>query len=502
MPTTANSSTPAQNPSATGADPTNPAVAPWESVLRYAPRYLEFQRAFGRQPGFQVAVAVDGAPIGTFSGGFADLGDRSPLTDRHLFRVASHSKSFTATAVMQLVEDKALRLDDELAAHLPELAGSDLAEATVGELLSHSAGVVRDGADSDFWSLARPFPDRAELVEMARAGRVVERNERFKYTNVGYGLLGLVIEAVSGRGYHEHLRNRVLEPLGLADTGPELDARAGELAAGYSSLAAGGEPYGLEQRVPIDHIDTGALAAATGFYSTATDMVSFFSAHLPSAPLPSGHPPAAPGGGGTGALLSEAGKRRMRRRVEESGVPGHAYGLGLILQEVHGSATLGHSGGYPGHNTRTWAVPDTGVVLSVLTNAVDGPAAAWGEALFALAGLAAREAPASYAGASREELRRFEGRFSGLWGTQDIVELGGMLYAIPLVGGLEPEHLVPLERVDGTTLRSVDPNGFGGYGETLRFEFDDGGAAAVRGPAGMRSVRHEDFRLPGRVSLP
>lgn len=470
----------------------NPAVTAWTSVMAYAPRYLEHLRGFERQAGYQVAVAVDGTLVGTCSGGWADVAAGTPLDDAHQFRIASHSKMFTAVAILQLVESGRLSLEDALADHLPAVDGTDAGEVTVGELLSHSSGLTRDGADSDFWVLGRPFPDREAVLDTAARGRVIARHEHFKYTNIGYGLLGLVVEAASGMDYRGYAGSHLIGPLGLRDTGPDLDDRSARLATGYGALAVAGEPYTLERRSAIEHVDTGALSSATGFYSTAGDVVRFLSALLPTAP----------GRRGTDGLLSEHSKRRMQRRVESSGAPGRHYGLGVILQDVHGHATFGHSGGYPGHITRSWALPDSGAVLSVLTNAIDGPATAWGEQLIALASLAAQEAPASYFGVSAAELDRFTGRFAGLWGVQDIVELGGKLFALPLGSGPDPQTTAPLDYVDGMTLRSGDRNGFSGYGEDLVFEFDAAGAAAVRGPGGMRLVRQTDFSVPARLLNP
>ncbi|MDN5756280.1 MAG: beta-lactamase family protein [Micrococcaceae bacterium] len=478
---------------------TNPALAVWESVLAYAPRFLKHLRSFDRQPGYQVAVAVDGVVIGTVAGGYADVGSGTGLTAAHQFRIASHSKMFTATAILQLAEQGSLTLEDALADHLPELAGTETGKVTVAELLSHSSGLTRDGTDSDFWVLSRPFPGRGVLLETAAGGGGIGRHVHFKYTNIGYGLLGLVIEAASGQDYRGYVREKLVEPLGLHDTGPDLDEGATELATGYGALAVMGEPYTLEHRCTIDHVDTGALSAATGFYSTAGDVVRFLSAHLPQRP---GRPVA-------GSPVSEHSKRRMQRKFEPSGVPGRDYGLGMILQEVHGHETFGHSGGYPGHISRSWALPKTGVALSVLTNAIDGPATTWGEQLIGLATLAAADTPASYADVPAEHLDRFTGRFAGLWGVQDIVELGGKLYCLSLGAAPDPALAEPLEYVDSRTLRTRDPNGFGGYGEDFGFEFDAAGApaprspaSAIRGPGGMKLVRQSDFRLPSRVADP
>ncbi|GAA1496992.1 serine hydrolase domain-containing protein [Paeniglutamicibacter kerguelensis] len=476
---------PTGNPGQT--DPAaNPAIAVWESVLRYAPSFLEIDRAVSRQPGFQCAVGVDGEMLGAFSGGYAHLGQHARLTNDHLFRVASHSKTFTATAAMLLCEDGVLSLEDRLGDLLPALADSDVSGVRVGELLSHSGGIIRDSEDADFWALGRPFPPETELLEIARSAKVLERNEHFKYTNIGYGLLGLVIEAASGQDYAEFVNQRILAPLELENTGVDLDGRARELAAGYGPLVLAGRDHALDARTEIEHIHTGALAAATGFYSTASDMVAYFASHLVGA---------AP------SVISDESKRLMQRKVEDSGVAGRGYGLGLILQKVQDRDTFGHSGGYPGHITRSWVVPETGVVLSVLSNAVDGAATAWGEKLFALAALAEQKTPESYKGIGPDTLARFTGRFAALWGLQDVVELGGKLFLLEPGAAVDPKTAAPLEFVDECTLKSADPNGFGGYRESVRFEFDERGASALRGPGGLRFVRQEDFALPKVLGL-
>ncbi|MBV1779820.1 beta-lactamase family protein [Paeniglutamicibacter sp. ABSL32-1] len=459
----------------------------WESVLAYAPGFLEFDRVMARQPGYQAAVSVDGEVLGAFCGGHAHLSPPEPMTDSHLFRVASHSKTFTATAVMLLRREGKLSLEDPLGTWLTALAGSDVGEVTVAELLSHSSGIIRDGENADFWTLGRRFPDESEVLEIAGRGKVLERNEHFKYSNIGYGLLGLVIEAVTGESYADFVRARILGPLGLGNTGPDLDARAPELAAGYGPLALAGGSHALEDRIEIEHVPTGSLAAATGFYSTAVDMAAYFASLLPGAPT---------------SVLDDDSKRRMQRKVEDSGTPGRGYGLGLIVQEVAGRFTLGHSGGYPGHITRTWAVPETGVVLSMLTNAVDGPATAWGEALFALAALAEAPVPDSWASVEPAALRRFTGRFASLWEVVDIAELGGKLYWLTPGQAPKPGTARPLEYVDGTTLGSADPNGFAGYGEKLRFDLDAHGAASVRGPGGILFTRLADVRIPRVLQAP
>src|SRR3954469_23910398 len=121
--------------------------------------WLDHQRRRLRVPGVQAAVRVGDQLVLDTALGVADLTTGQELTPGHLFRIASHSKTFAATAVLQLVEAGRLRLDDPIARWVPALTGTPLAEVTVRELLGHQGGVVRDGRDNDHWQLLQPFPD-------------------------------------------------------------------------------------------------------------------------------------------------------------------------------------------------------------------------------------------------------------------------------------------------------------------------------------------------------
>ena len=88
----------------------------------------------------------------------------------HLFRVASHCKTFTATLVLQLVEQRRLSLDDRVGNHIVELRDEELGDIVLRELLEHTGGVLRVGEDADFWLGLRPFPDYEEMISLVSAG--------------------------------------------------------------------------------------------------------------------------------------------------------------------------------------------------------------------------------------------------------------------------------------------------------------------------------------------
>ena len=137
--------------------------AAWlKAAIDYLPRWLEYQMRLHQQPGCAVAIAHRGRIVLEAAFGHADALKRTPLTPRHLFRVASHSKSFTAAGIMKLREQSKLRLTDPVGRHVGGLHPA-LARATLAELLSHSAGVVRDGPDAGQFVDRRAFLSATEL---------------------------------------------------------------------------------------------------------------------------------------------------------------------------------------------------------------------------------------------------------------------------------------------------------------------------------------------------
>lgn len=226
-------------------------------IAPYLERWLEYGRDYQRIPGVQVAVRVGDELAASFALGTANEDTGEALTTRHLFRIASHSKTFTATAVFQLIEAGKLRLDDTAGHWLPELGGSPAADMTVRAPLGHQSGINRDGADSDYWQQRHAFPDRQILLDFARAEAVFPQNQHFKYSNIGYGLLGLIVEAAGGEGYGDYIQAHITGPLELTDLGAELPPeREAELATGHSARL-----YGNDARRTLPSSDTRAPAS-------------------------------------------------------------------------------------------------------------------------------------------------------------------------------------------------------------------------------------------------
>lgn len=423
--------------------------------LAYADSWLRWRLPRIGVPGCTVAVSLHGEVLLAAGYGHADVASLTPMRPDDIFRIASHSKTFTATAVMQLVERGRVRLDDPASDHVGWLADhrdQRWRQVTVRQLLCHGAGVVRDGLDADFWRLYRPFPDAEQLrAEVLDAPLVTDANVALKYSNIGYGVLGLVVEAASGLPYAEWVRVNITGPLGLDATVAEPEgAMAARVVTGYGRREADGV------RAALPAVGTASLAAATGFAGTAPELCRYLSAHMV----------------GSGRLLGDASKREMQRVHWHAHRPGPGteedYGLGLMLEKVGSRHTFGHSGGFPGHITRSMADPADGVAVAALTNCIDGPATDIAKGILGI--IAAFQTDAS--AVPPPEALALEGRYVDVWTAHDVVACG----ASYRVGN--PDTWSPLadadrlEPVDARTLRIDDTSSFGSAGELVRFDLD------------------------------
>jgi CubicO group peptidase (beta-lactamase class C family) len=187
-------------------------------------------------PGGAVAVVQDGRLIYARGFGYADVENQTPVQPDALFRIASVSKPITGVAIMKLVEDGKLKLDDRVApfiAHLAPAPGATVdprwEQITIRHLLNHMGGWDRDksgGFDPMFvpaiaaGAVNAPAPASAETIIRYMKGKPLDftPGEKHVYSNFGYAILGRVIERVSGMPYEDFVRARVLQPVGATRT--------------------------------------------------------------------------------------------------------------------------------------------------------------------------------------------------------------------------------------------------------------------------------------------
>ncbi len=269
--------------------------------------------------GFNGIVLIDQpsglriAPMGT-----ADGPDGPPVDENTVFDIGSITKQFTGAAIVRLEMDGALSVADRLGDHLTELDGP-LGEITLHQLLTHTGGLP-DGIGDDYEPI-----DRRAFLE--RAMTQVGAPGAYSYSNVGYSLLGMVIETVTGQSYEAYLREAFFEPAGMSSTGyvlPDFGERS--VAVGYDGDERLSAPHELEW---ADDGPWWNLRANGGILSTAADMRRWHAA-LDGADL----------------LSVDAKAELFARHVEEGPGSGTYYGYGWVsFPHDDGRWYHGHNGG-------------------------------------------------------------------------------------------------------------------------------------------------------------
>ncbi len=430
-----------------------------QGAMRLFTAWMEGQMLYRHLPGVAIGVVADQQLVWSKGFGFADVERQTPMTPQTKFRMASHSKLFTATAIMQLREQGKLRLDDPVSKYLPwfrvQRAQEEDPEITIEELLTHSSGLPREAGSH--WTTFE-FPTSEELRGlMADRQAPFSPEVRWKYSNLAFSVAGLVIEAVSGQTWADYVRQHIYVPLGM--TASSVDQNVDGLAVGYNRLM----PDNTRATNPF--IDAKGMAAATGITSTVDDMAKFASAQFRTGPR------------GGANILSTGSLRQMHRvRVLESNwTQGNA--IGFAVRRERDKIYVSHGGSYPGYQTQTMLYPEGKVAVIVLTNADDAAPGGIATQLMNTVGEAVAKAAASKAAASTTtwdpSWSRFAGLYRGRGGESQVIELDQRLVIItPNAPNLD--NPIRLEPFGNGRFRYTAPTGGGPVGEVVRFVEENG----------------------------
>jgi len=212
-------------------------------------------------------VADNGKVIYKKGSGLANMEWNIPNTSDTKFRLGSVTKQFTATLILQLVEQGKIKLDGKLVDYLPDYRPDTGARVTIHNLLSHTSGIPNYTALPDFFeNVSRnPFKVNDFVKKYASGDLQFEPGTKFNYSNSGYFLLGAIIEKVTGKSYEQVLRENIFEPAGMKNSGfDHWNTIIGKRATGYAKTPRGFEtaPY-LDMSIPF---------AAGSLYSTVEDL--------------------------------------------------------------------------------------------------------------------------------------------------------------------------------------------------------------------------------------
>jgi D-alanyl-D-alanine carboxypeptidase len=428
-----------------------------QAAQRLFTAWLEGQILSRHLPGVAIGVVADQELVWAKGFGHADVANQVPMTPQTKFRMASHSKLFTATAIMQLRERGLLRLDDPVSKHLPwfavTLAEEDDPPITIEELLTHSSGLPREAGSH--WTTFE-FPTTEQLRKLMAERRAPYSPEvRWKYSNLAYSIAGMVIEAVSGQTWADYVQQHIYQPLGMSSS--SVDKNVHGLAVGYNRLALD------NSRGTTPFIDARGMGAATGITSTVEDMARFVSAQFRKGKM------------GGRQILSTGSLREMHRvrMLENNWTQGNA--IGFAVRRERDKVYVSHGGSYPGYQTNTLLQLDGKVGVIVLTNADDSNPGGIATQLMNTVGDAVAKAQAAPAPKLTWDpsWSRFAGLYRGRGGESQVIEMNQRLVIInPSAANLD--NPIRLEPIGNGQFRYAANAGGGPVGEIVRFVEENG----------------------------
>lgn len=296
-----------------------------------------------KNTGVIAGYSVNGLTEWSGSSGWACEEAKVPFSDSTLTRIASISKSLTAVAVMQLVEEGQLDLDDAIVNYLEGLP-EDKKELTVRQLLTHTAGITQYKNKKEVENSIHYESLQDAMNVFINRPLLFEPGSEYSYTSYGYVVLGRVIETVSGMTYSEYMQRNILEPAEMRFTSIE---EYGETYPNKSCLyhnrkgkIKSGNQNDLSNRIP-----------GGGYQSTLGDLLKFGNALV------------------DGKLISEASLNTMIQ-AEDLEYDGNKYALGWSLYgpPPYENLVIGHSGGQTGCTSQIMIVPKSKTVIVVLSN--------------------------------------------------------------------------------------------------------------------------------------
>ncbi len=314
-----------------------------------------------RLPGLSLALVRDGEVVHSRGYGFRDLAQRAPATAHTAYGIGSVTKSFTALAVLMLAEEGKLSPDDPVDRFLPITVRPHGERITIGHLLAHTSGIpalgyaeaeIRSaqGTGGRYLALAT-VDDFVAWVNGAADWVEARPGQRWLYLNEGYILLGGVLEELTGTTYAQFVRERILQPLGMDETG-FLGEEFAELATPYIVPAQGAPKQGTVAPLPIG--SDGALVSTVSdlarylrlFLNRGAPLIApetFATMVAPRVALP--HAPALPEGEGQGS-----------------------YAYGLMIQPLGGRTLIGHGGSVLVYTAYLGFIPEEGLGVALLAN--------------------------------------------------------------------------------------------------------------------------------------
>lgn len=428
--------------------------------------WVEAQMAYRNQPGISIGIVYDQTLVWRRGFGYANVAEKVPATATTLYRIASITKLFTSTAIMQLRDEGLLQLDDPVKKHLPWFTirnpHLDTPVITIRHLLAHAGGLPREAA-FPYWS-TNEFPT-VEEVQTALPDQelAIPTAADWKYSNLGLMLAGEIVAAVAGMPYPAYVTENILQPLGMENTFVDtVPVDHPLLATGY------GRRLPNTQREIGPYTDCRGIGPAANMASNVEDLAQFAMLQFRGGPRQGPQ------------VLAGSSLREMHRVQWLNDDWSAGRGIGFYVWRLQGRTLVGHGGALLGYRTDLQCAPADKVAVIVLTNADDGMPLIYMEKAFqwVVPALVKAAAPKPKAGKAEAAWQRYVGLYRSAWGDSQVLIYNGELV---IIASAEPDPLagmVKLKPVADHTFRMETKEHFGSNGELAVFELDEAGNVA------------------------
>lgn len=433
----------------------------FRSALGLFERWATYKLMEQRQPGISVGLVYDQELVWARGFGYSDLDSQTPARANTIYRIASNTKLFTSIAIMQLRDAGKLGLDDPVIDHLPwfniKQRFPDAKPLTIRHLLTHTSGLPRDD-NTPMWTEC-VFPSREQiLAALPNRETALLPETRWKYSNLGFALLGEIVEAVSGQPYATYIHQHIIDPLGMTSTFVHLpESQRGRLATGYTRLDSTGE------RKPEPFTDSQGYTAAFNNASTVEDLAKFLMLQFRYDQ--------------TDGVLRGSTLREMHRPHWVNPDWGGGWGLGFGIYRDNNKTWIGHGGAVLGHFTSQRFNIEDKIGIVVLTNATGGDTNTYFQEIKrALAPLAAKILAKTPDKPKFDPAwERYFGLYSSPWWDAYVLRQDDQLVVKSVLFPDMPGAV--LEFVSENTFRVKD--GDTNPGELVVFELNDDGSARM-----------------------
>ena len=426
--------------------------------------WIEAQMAYSGQPGLAIGIVYDQELLWTRGFGYANVEAQMATTPQTIYRIASITKLFTSTAIMQLRDAGTLQLDDPVTKHLPWFAvqqhSTDAPPITIRHLLTHTSGLPREAA-FPYWTEPDAFPTYEQIrATVPHQEAVLPPETRWTYSNLGLALAGNIVEVVSGQDYAAYIQQHILDPLGMQSTyvtSPE--PQHPQLATGYGRRL----PNGIRHASPFT--DCQGMTPAANMSSTVEDLARFAMLQYRTGPA------------GGAQILRVSSLHEMQRVhwLEPDWQAGRGLGFRIVRQQ--GKTYIGHGGAVLGYRTEVRICPSDKIAVIVLTNADDGNPLMYVDKACQWVAPAILKAvtPAPATTTPDPVWQQYVGKYRNAWGDMQVLLLNGALRVIaPLLPDptLTMATLIP---VSDHTFRLDTPDSLSTPGALVVFDMDDTG---------------------------